>query len=123
MASQKRDRAAARQFFIRTLEHGLCPTPEVTTDQAAAYPRVIEELIPAACHVTEQYTTDEADHGRLKAGLRPMRGLKELRSARVINTGHAFVQNLMSPYPDRWLVQNRACELLAEIVASGAVDC
>jgi hypothetical protein len=26
--------------------------------------------------------------------LRPMRGLKRLRSARVICTGHAFVQNL-----------------------------
>ena len=36
----------------------------------------------------------EADHGRLKARLRPMRGLKQLRSARVITTGHAFVQNL-----------------------------
>jgi IS6 family transposase len=36
----------------------------------------------------------EADHGRLKARLRPMRSLKRLRSARVISAGHAFVQNL-----------------------------
>ena len=36
----------------------------------------------------------ESNHGRLKARLRPMRGLKRLRSARVITTGHAFVQNL-----------------------------
>ena len=36
----------------------------------------------------------EADHGRLKAWLRPMRGLKRDRSAAVIATGHAFVQNL-----------------------------
>jgi transposase, IS6 family len=57
---------------------------------------VIDELIPAACHVTEQYANNpvEADHGRLKARLRPMRGLKRLRSARVISAGHAFVQNL-----------------------------
>jgi transposase-like protein len=57
---------------------------------------VIEELIPTACHVTEQYANNpiEADQGRLKARLRPMRGLKQLRSARVISTGHAFVQNL-----------------------------
>jgi len=34
------------------------------------------------------------DHGRLKARLRPMRGLKRLRSAQVISSGHAFVQNL-----------------------------
>jgi len=34
------------------------------------------------------------DPGRLKSRLRPMRGLKRLRSARVIGTRHAFVQNL-----------------------------
>jgi transposase, IS6 family len=36
----------------------------------------------------------EADHGRLTARLRPMRGVKGLCSARVISAGHAFVQNL-----------------------------
>jgi len=36
----------------------------------------------------------EADHGRLKARLRPTRGLKQMRSARTVSTGHAFVQNL-----------------------------
>src|SRR6266700_3182461 len=35
-----------------------------------------------------------ADHGRLKARLRPMRGIKRLRSAATIAAGHAFVQNL-----------------------------
>jgi transposase-like protein len=51
---------------------------------------------PRPCHGTEQYANNaiEADHGRLKSRLRPMRGLKRLRSARVISTGHAFVQNL-----------------------------
>ncbi len=95
LVSPKRDLAATRRFFIRALEHGPCPT-EVTTDRAPAYPRVIEELIPAACHVTEQYANNlvEADHGLLKARLRPMRGLKRLRSARMISAGHAFVQNL-----------------------------
>jgi transposase-like protein len=68
----------------------------VTTDRALAYLRVIEELIPASCHVTEQYANNpvKADHGLLKARLRLMRGLKRLRSARVISTGHAFVHNL-----------------------------
>ncbi len=49
-----------------------------------------------ACHVTEQYANNpvENDHGLLKARLRPMRGLKRLRSVRVISAGHAFVQNL-----------------------------
>ena len=35
----------------------------------------------------------EADHGRLKARLRPMRGLTQLASACTIAAGHAFVQN------------------------------
>jgi transposase, IS6 family len=94
LVAEKRDLVATRRFFIRALKHGPHPT-EVSTDRAAAYQRVIEELIPAACHVTEQYTNNrvEADHGRLKARLRPMRGLKRLRSARLISAGHAFVQN------------------------------
>jgi transposase-like protein len=36
----------------------------------------------------------EADHGRLKARLRPMRGLKRHRSARILAAGHALVQNI-----------------------------
>jgi transposase-like protein len=36
----------------------------------------------------------ECDHGRLKARLRPMRGLKQDRSASVIIAGHALVQNV-----------------------------
>ncbi|MBV8995520.1 MAG: DDE-type integrase/transposase/recombinase [Pseudonocardiales bacterium] len=57
---------------------------------------MIEELLPAACHVTEQYANNaiEADHGQLKVRLRPMRGFHKLRSARVISTEHAFIQNL-----------------------------
>jgi transposase-like protein len=57
---------------------------------------VLDELIPEACHVVEQYVNNpiEADHGRLKARTRPMRGLKRIRSAQVVCSGHAFVQNL-----------------------------
>ena len=95
LVSEKHDLAATRRFFTRALEHGPAPT-EVTTDRASAYPRVLDELLPAACHASEQYANNpiEADHGRLKSRLRPMRGLKRLRSARVISAGHAFVQNL-----------------------------
>ena len=95
LASPKRDLAATRAFFTQTLSHAARPS-EVTTDRAPAYPRVLDELLPAAHHVTEQYANNpiEADHGRLKSRLRPMRGLTRLRSARVISTGHAFVQNL-----------------------------
>ncbi|MGH3440124.1 MAG: IS6 family transposase [Sciscionella sp.] len=95
VVAEKRDMAATRRFFTRALEHGPSPT-EVTTDHAAAYPRVLDELVPAACHVTEQYANNaiETDHGRLKSRLRPMRGLKQLRCAQVISAGHAFLQNI-----------------------------
>jgi len=95
LASERRDLAAARRFFTRALAHGRRPV-EVTTDRAAAYPRVLDEQLPAAHHIDTRYANNpiEADHGRLKARLRPMRGLKRLRSAQVISSGHAFVQNL-----------------------------
>jgi transposase, IS6 family len=69
---------------------------EVVTDQAATYPVVLEELLPAAWHRTDHYANNgvEGDHGRLKARLGPMRGLKQDRSARVVIAGHGFVQNL-----------------------------
>jgi transposase, IS6 family len=95
LVAEKRDMAATRRFFTRALEHRPSPT-EVTTDRAAAYPRVLDELVPAARHVTEQYANNaiEADHGRLKSRLRPMRGLKQFRCAQVISAGHAFIQNI-----------------------------
>lgn len=95
MLSLHRDLAAARRFFVRALRVGPRPV-EITTDRAAAYPRVLDELIPAAMHTIEQYANNpvECDHGRLKAQLRPMRGLKRHRSVRIIGTGHAFVQNI-----------------------------
>jgi transposase-like protein len=64
LVSEKRDLAATRRFFIRALDHGSRPSV-VTTDQASAYPRVLDELVLAACHLTEQYGNNriEADHG------------------------------------------------------------
>jgi transposase-like protein len=63
LASEKRDLAATRRFFTRALQHGPRPT-EVTTDRAPACPRILDELLSAACHVTEQYANNpfEADH-------------------------------------------------------------
>jgi transposase-like protein len=57
---------------------------------------VLDELLPAAFHVVEQYANNpiESDHGRLKSRLRPMRGLQRLHSVRIISAGHTFVQNL-----------------------------
>jgi transposase-like protein len=101
LASKKRDLAATRRLFTQALAHTPRPS-EVTTDRAPAYPRVLDESLPAARQVTEQYANNpiEADHGRSKSRLRSMRGLTRLRSARVISTGHAFVQNLRRGHYD-----------------------
>jgi transposase-like protein len=94
--SVRRDARAARRFFERAIGTTKVTPVEVTTDRAAAYPVVLEALLPAAWHRTDRYANNhiEADHGRLKSRLRPMRGLKQDRSASVIIAGHALVQNV-----------------------------
>jgi len=91
----RRDLAAARRFLASALRVDTIPA-EVTTDHAPVYPRVLDELVPSALHVAARYANNpvEADHGRLKARLRPMRGLKRHRSARFLAAGHAFIQDL-----------------------------
>jgi len=93
--SQRRDIGSARTFFTAALAvHG--DPDEVITDRAPALANVIGDLVPAAWHNTGQYRNNrvECDHGRLKARLRPMRGLKTNRTASVVIRGHAFIQNL-----------------------------
>ena len=94
--SARRDADAAHRFFERAIGTTKVAPVEVVTDRAPTYPQVLDELLPAAWHCTDRYANNrvEADHGRLKARLRPMRGLKQDRSARVIAAGHAFVQNV-----------------------------
>jgi transposase-like protein len=101
LLSARRDLAAARRFFTRALCAGTIPV-EVTTGRAPACPRVLDELVPSALHTVEQYANNpvEADHGWLKDRLRPMRGLKRHRSARILAAGHAFVQNLRRGHYD-----------------------
>jgi len=95
MLSPRRDAWAARRFFATALACAAAPS-EVTTDRALVYSTVLDGLLAGAFHSVEQYANNrvEADHGRLKAGLRPMRGLKVDRNASVIAAGHALVQNL-----------------------------
>jgi transposase-like protein len=100
--SPRRDREAARRFFERALGRTRVSPVEVATDRYRVYPRVLDELLPAAFHETEVHVNNrlETDHGRLKARLRPMRGLKRDRTARVIVAGHAFIQNLRKGFYD-----------------------
>jgi transposase, IS6 family len=59
-------------------------------------------LNPSALHIVERYANNplEADRGRLKARLRPMRGLKRHRSAPILAAGHAVMQNLRRGHYD-----------------------
>jgi transposase-like protein len=94
--SPRRDAGATRRFFQRAIGATKVTPAEVATDQARLYPAVLDELLPAAWHRTDRYANNrlECDHGRLKARLRPMRGLKQDHSARAVIVGHAFIQNI-----------------------------
>jgi IS6 family transposase len=94
--AQRRDTTAARRFFERAVGATKRAPIEVVTDKAPTYPAVLETLLPAAWHRTDQYANNrvEADHGRLKSRLRAMRGFKQDRSARIVIAGHAFLQNV-----------------------------
>ena len=93
--SKRRNVDAATRFF-ETMLAGRDRPREVTTDLAAPLLRVVDELLPEVLHDTSQFANNriECDHGRLKARLRPMRGLRTDRTASVVIRGHAFIQNL-----------------------------
>jgi transposase-like protein len=67
LVSARRDAKAARRFFRQAIGATKIRPMEVTTDKAPTYPPVLEELVPAAWHRTEQYANNrvECDHGRL----------------------------------------------------------
>jgi IS6 family transposase len=96
LAATRRAATAAHRFLERAIGTTKVRPAEVTTDQAPVYPAVLEELLPLAWHRTDQYANNrvEADHGRLQAWLRPLRGLKQDRNPRVVLAGHALVQNV-----------------------------
>jgi IS6 family transposase len=94
--SSQRDAKAARRFFEQAISTTRVTPVEVVTDHAPVYPGVLEELTPAAWHRTDRYANNcvECDQGRLKGRLRPMRRLKQDRSASLVIAGHALVQNV-----------------------------
>jgi IS6 family transposase len=92
----KRGNIAAARAFFKTMLAGRDRPREVTTDLAAPLLHVVDDLLPEVLHDTTQYANNriEWDHGRLKARLRGMRGLRTDRTASTVIRGHAFVQNL-----------------------------
>ncbi|MEV7229082.1 DDE-type integrase/transposase/recombinase [Polymorphospora sp. NPDC051019] len=98
---ERAEPAAARRFFRRVLSTLKVTPVEVVTDAAPVYAGVLDELVPSAWHHVERYANNpiEADHSQLKHRLKPMRGLRNDRTAQTIIAGHAFVQNLRrGPY-------------------------
>ena len=95
LVSKRRNVDAATRFF-ETMLAGRDRPREVTTDLAAPLLRVVDDLLPEVLHDTSQFANNriECDHGRLKARLRPMRGLGTDRTASTVIRGHAFIQNL-----------------------------
>jgi IS6 family transposase len=93
--SERRNLVAATRFF-ETMLSGRDRPKDVTTDLAAPLLRVVDRLLPDALHDTTQHLNNriECDHGRLKSRLRPMRGLRTDRTATVVISGHAFIQNV-----------------------------
>ena len=69
---------------------------KVATDLAQALERTIEQLVPNAFNNTAQHQNNrvECDHRRLKARLRPERGLKRDQTASVVIKGHALIPNI-----------------------------
>ena len=112
--SRRRNIPATTRFF-ETMLAGRDRPLEVTTDLAAPLLRVVDELLPDAFHDTTQYANNriECDHGRLKARLRPMRGLRTDRTASTVIRGHAFVQNLRRGHYELGVEARRGCLRLA----------
>ncbi len=64
--SPRRHIAAARRFFETAISRTRISPAEVTTDRYRVYPRVLDEVLPAALHDTEVHANNavETDHGR-----------------------------------------------------------
>ena len=86
------------------------------TDKAPTLVRVMDELIPAAIPNTGQRESDrrEANHGRPKANLEPMHGLKTNRTASVVIQGHAFIQDVRRGHDELSVEVSPAFRLAAE---------
>jgi len=71
--SRRRNTEAARRFFDRALSDHRRPV-EVMTDKAAPLLAAVDDVLPDALPNTDRFANNriEADHGRLKARLRPM---------------------------------------------------
>jgi hypothetical protein len=59
--STRRDADAAERFFQQAMGATSVRPVEVTTDRAPVYPAVLEALLPAAWHRTDQYANNRVE--------------------------------------------------------------
>jgi len=94
--SESRDKRAAKRFFRKALAFSHVSMPRViTVDKNPAYPVAIQELkeekqMPEGIQLRQiQYLNNivEQDHRFIKKRIRPMLGLKSLRTAKQIIAG------------------------------------
>ena len=98
--SEHRAAEDAAAFFRRAMENsGVIPT-QVSTDQAAAYPPALAEVVPDVEHETGTLVQQrvERDHQRLKGRRRPLRGFQSGGGAQIICGGQGFVRSVQGGF-------------------------
>jgi hypothetical protein len=79
--SVRRNARAARRFFGQAIGTTKVRPVEVVSDHAPVYPAVLEELLPAAWHRTEQYATTVSKQITAEAVARGDRSMQQCRPA------------------------------------------
>ena len=74
---------ARPRFLARVLRADTVPA-EVTTNRAHAYPRMLDELVPAALHIVKRHPNNpvDVDSGQLNARLKKLNALGTAHYAR-----------------------------------------
>ena len=97
---EHRDTEAAATFFRSALENTGVTPHTVTTDQAAAYPPALAQVLPEVEHITGRTEQQriERDHQHLKGRLKVSRGCKTTKGAQRFCQAHGFVRNLRQDF-------------------------
>ena len=82
LVTRRRDRRAAKRFFLRTLKHQGNPPWQLVTDKLRSYPAAHREVFPSVIHRTGQCENNraEAPHQPTRQQERQMRGVQICRS-------------------------------------------
>jgi putative transposase len=93
---EQRDTEAAATFFRSALENTGVTPHTVTTDQAAAYPPALAQVLPEVEHLTGKAEQQriEREHQHLKGRLKGFRGCQTTRGAQLFCQAHGFVSHL-----------------------------